>query len=224
MTTLDPSLRVRPIAEVTPGSFIKGRGRREFCARHPSTDTRSMVIYDPERAVFMYNLVQQLALDFGDDLIIVPNLKSHDDSALPSEATTELFLIGDSPKIVFVMAGGANGLFQLDLKTGAIEPLSRSAEFNAFREWTVGVNTVVDGCLPLLAVRPREMYAHQISATVFRALAFAKANAPSAARGGFVGVGAALDALQVVGKILAQAAHPTEACQSTMSAAREASS
>ena len=51
----------------------------------------------------------------------------------------------------------------------------------------------------------REGHAQQIRSILYRTLAKAEANAPAAARGGFVGVGAALDALQVVGKVLAQA-------------------
>jgi len=51
----------------------------------------------------------------------------------------------------------------------------------------------------------REMNAQTISATVYRALATAESNAPTAARGGFIGVGAALDAMQVVGRVLAKA-------------------
>jgi hypothetical protein len=53
----------------------------------------------------------------------------------------------------------------------------------------------------------RDLSAQTISAIVFRALGAAEGRAPSAARGGFVGVGAALDALQVVGKVLAEAKH-----------------
>jgi hypothetical protein len=51
----------------------------------------------------------------------------------------------------------------------------------------------------------RDSHVQTIKAIVFRALAQAEANAPSAARGGFVGVGAPLDALQVIASILAQA-------------------
>jgi len=51
----------------------------------------------------------------------------------------------------------------------------------------------------------RERNAHQISAIVYRAFAFAEARAPSSARGGFVGVHQDLDALQVVGKLLEEA-------------------
>lgn len=51
----------------------------------------------------------------------------------------------------------------------------------------------------------RDMSAQTIECTVFRALATAEAKAPAAARGGFVGVGAELDALQVIGKVLAEA-------------------
>jgi len=50
----------------------------------------------------------------------------------------------------------------------------------------------------------RDYNAQQISAAVYRALAFAEANAPTASRGGFIGPGAALDALQVVGKVLGE--------------------
>jgi hypothetical protein len=50
----------------------------------------------------------------------------------------------------------------------------------------------------------RDQNAQQITAIVYRALAHAEANAPTAARGGFIGPGAALDALQVVGKVLEQ--------------------
>jgi hypothetical protein len=51
----------------------------------------------------------------------------------------------------------------------------------------------------------RETNAQTIEAIVFRALAWAEARAPSAARGGFVGKGAALDALQVISSVLTQA-------------------
>jgi hypothetical protein len=51
----------------------------------------------------------------------------------------------------------------------------------------------------------REMYAQQIQAVVFRALAFAEARAPTAARGGFIGIQQHLDALQAVGRILGEA-------------------
>jgi hypothetical protein len=50
----------------------------------------------------------------------------------------------------------------------------------------------------------RENYAQEISAIVFRALGFAEAKAPTSARGGFIGVHQDLDALQMVGKILAE--------------------
>lgn len=51
----------------------------------------------------------------------------------------------------------------------------------------------------------RDQNAQAIASIVYRALAMAEAKAPIAARGGFVGAGAALDALQVVGKLLAEA-------------------
>jgi hypothetical protein len=63
---------------------------------------------------------------------------------------------------------------------------------------------ILDLAANSLTVSP-SLQAQTIKAIVFRTLARAEANAPSAARGGFVGVGAALDALQVVGRILAEA-------------------
>jgi hypothetical protein len=66
----------------------------------------------------------------------------------------------------------------------------------------ISFRTASDG---LTIVALRDLYAQQISAIVFRALAFAEAKAPTSARGGFVGVHQDLDALQVVGKLLAEA-------------------
>ena len=60
-------------------------------------------------------------------------------------------------------------------------------------------------CNSLNSVGMRESNAQTIEAIVFRALAWAEARAPSAVRGGFVGKGAALDALQVIGSVLTQA-------------------
>jgi PLD-like domain len=51
----------------------------------------------------------------------------------------------------------------------------------------------------------RQMNAGQIEAVVYRALARAEERAPSAARGAFIGKGAALDALQAVGRALGEA-------------------
>jgi hypothetical protein len=51
----------------------------------------------------------------------------------------------------------------------------------------------------------RDMNAQQIVTIVYRALAFAEAQAPTSARGGFVGVRQDLDALQVVGRLLSEA-------------------
>jgi len=51
----------------------------------------------------------------------------------------------------------------------------------------------------------RDLSAQSIKAAVYRALARAEAKAPVSSRGSFVAAGAALDALQVIGGILAQA-------------------
>ena len=51
----------------------------------------------------------------------------------------------------------------------------------------------------------REANAQTITAIVYRALAHAEANAPISVRGGYVGVRADLDALQVVSSLLAEA-------------------
>lgn len=52
----------------------------------------------------------------------------------------------------------------------------------------------------------RESNAHKIRAIVHRALALAEAAAPAAYRGSFIPVGAAFTSLQMVGKVLAEAA------------------
>jgi hypothetical protein len=155
MTTLDPSIAVREIGEAVPGSLVQLGTARGFCARHSGTDTRSAIVYYPDRNGFRYNLPQAPVLDFGVALIIVPNLESLDQDVLPSEGTTQLFLVNDSPKIVFANAGNPQGPQQLDLKTGAIEALRRQGAVPAFREWKVGIKTIDGDFLLLLDVRPR---------------------------------------------------------------------
>ncbi len=51
----------------------------------------------------------------------------------------------------------------------------------------------------------REHKAHEIVTILHRALARAELNAPAAARGAFIGVGAEFDALQAMGKVLREA-------------------
>jgi len=160
MLTLDPPVQVRLLSEVTPGSLVQLRGARGFCAvssRDPS-ETRVMVMYDSERGSFEHRQTPFEVLDFGANLLIVPNLKSLVENLDPSsEATTELMLLGDLPKLVFrVNAAGLrdSGLRLLDLKTGAIESLPRATRMSAFREWTVGLNTLSAAVLPLLDVGP----------------------------------------------------------------------
>ena len=82
-------------------------------------------------------------------------MESLNEDILPSEGTTELFLVDDSPKIVFATAAASKGLRQLDLKTGAIESLVHRGAVPAFREWKVGAKTMDGNFLLLLDVRPR---------------------------------------------------------------------
>ncbi|MDB6013136.1 MAG: hypothetical protein JWL65_5386 [Gammaproteobacteria bacterium] len=65
----------------------------------------------------------------------------------------------------------------------------------------VTITVAADGLNTLI----RGSNAHKILTVLYRTLAYAESIAPTSARGGFVGVGAALDALQVVGKVLAEA-------------------
>jgi hypothetical protein len=156
MTRLDPRIAVRPISHVAPGSLVQLGGMRGFCARssRDPNETRSMVMYDPERASFLHRVTPAAVIDFGVDWIIVPNLRSVVEDLLPSsDASGELWLLGDSPSLVF--RAGDNGPRLLDLKTGTIEPLQRGAGTTAFRTWTVGVNTAAAGYVTLLEVGPR---------------------------------------------------------------------
>ncbi len=156
MTTLDPRIAVRQISHVAPGSLVQLGGMRGFCVRSPRdpTETRSIVMYDTQRACFLHRVTPAAVIDFGVDWIIVPDLKNVAENPLPSsEASSELWLLGDSPSLVF--RAGDNGLRLLDLKTGTIEPLQRGAGMTAFRSWRVGVNTSVAGFMPLLEIGPR---------------------------------------------------------------------
>jgi hypothetical protein len=157
MITLDPPMAVRLLSEVKPGSLVELGGARGFCAFNPSdpSKTRIMVMYDAKRGAFRYSMTPVTVLDFGADLIINPNLKSVLEDLLPSgEATTELLLLGDSPKIVLRIDVGDSARL-LDLKTGQLEPLPRGATMTAFKQWTVCIDTKAGRLLPLLDVGPR---------------------------------------------------------------------
>ncbi len=125
MMKLDPPIVIRPLSEVAPGSLVQLGRERGFCAfsrRDPSQ--KLLVMYDPERLEFHLRLTPVAVLDMGSNLVIAPNLQSLVENLEPSsEATTELLLRGDSPKLVF--RGGDIGPRLLDLKTGAIELLER---------------------------------------------------------------------------------------------------
>ncbi len=160
MLTLDPPVQVRLLSQITPGSLVQLGGARGFCAvssRDPSK-TRVMIMYDAVRGSFEFRQTPFELLDFGADLLIVPNLNSLVESLDASaEATTELMLLGDLPKLVFrVESTGPRdiGMRLLDLKTGAIESLPRASRMSAFREWNICLNTVSAGILPLLSVGP----------------------------------------------------------------------
>ncbi|HTV96410.1 MAG TPA: hypothetical protein VME42_10400 [Steroidobacteraceae bacterium] len=119
--------------------------------------TRVMVMYDAVRGSFEHRQTPFEVLDFGADLLIAPNLESLVENLdAASEATVELMLLGDLPKLVFrVEATGPrdSGMRLLDLKTGAIESLPRAnSRMSAFRQWTVRLDTVSAGILPLLEV------------------------------------------------------------------------
>lgn len=65
----------------------------------------------------------------------------------------------------------------------------------------VSFNSASDGLVGIL----REQNAHRIIAILHRALACAELKAPAAAQGAFIPVGAAFDALQVIGKVFSEA-------------------
>jgi hypothetical protein len=154
MSTLDPPVVIRPLSDVAPGSLVQLEGLRGFCAFNPRGpgQTRVMVNYDAERGAFRYLVTPAGVLDFGTNLLIVPDPSSLVSIDPNLEASTELLLVGDAAKIQFQLeAGDAR---QVDLKSGVIEPLTHDL-VAAFRAWTVGVNTASGGFLPLLKIAPR---------------------------------------------------------------------
>lgn len=69
----------------------------------------------------------------------------------------------------------------------------------------ISFRTASDGLEGIL----RQHNAHQIVAILHRALARAERNAPAAAQGAFIPVGAAFDVFQVIGKVLSEAKNDT---------------
>jgi hypothetical protein len=65
----------------------------------------------------------------------------------------------------------------------------------------VSIRLASDGLTTVL----RERNAQTTAAVVYRALAYAEANAPASARGAFIAVGAGFDAFQAIAKVLSEA-------------------
>jgi hypothetical protein len=65
----------------------------------------------------------------------------------------------------------------------------------------IGLTVASDGLNSVL----RDQNAQRIAAIVYRALAYAEANSPAAARGAFVGIGAAFDAMKAIREVLSEA-------------------
>lgn len=78
-------------------------------------------------------------------------------------------------------------------------PIRSPASPEAFDH--ISFTTAVDGLAGVL----REQNAHQIVTILHRALARAEQNAPAAAQGAFIPVGAAFNVFQVIGKVLSEA-------------------
>lgn len=155
MNTLDPPIAVRPLSDVAPGSLVQlAGGERGFCTADPRNASNKFVVrYRRERSEFRYALVMDSVLDFGNGLIIAPDIASLVGNLLPgSEGTSQLLLTDDAPRIVFRMGDGDETPHLLNLKTTGIESLRQAAGVIAFRRWSVGVNTTTSGYLQLLEV------------------------------------------------------------------------
>jgi len=158
MIAIDPPMAVRLLAEVEPGSIVQLSGSRGFCAfsKADPQQTRVMVSYNEKAGRFELRATLVQVLDFGPDLIAVPDADSLAEGVLlNSELTDELLLLDDSPKILLRLPDGGARL--LDLKSGTIESLQCSIPIGVFREWSVGVKTKVGDFLPLINIGPRPL-------------------------------------------------------------------
>lgn len=156
MLKLDPNIAFRILADVKPGSLIRLGRWIGFCGTHPRdpAGTHFMVFHDAETGTFKYRVTPVSVWDFGEDLVIRPNLESTSDDVLPSEATTELFLDqGSKPAITVHLESGDSRFF--DLNAGTTGQVPRGQTLTAFKEWTVGVQTLAGDYLPLLVIGTR---------------------------------------------------------------------
>jgi len=103
-------------------------------------------------------------------------------------------LVSEMPEL-----GGRNALTQSDyMWIARVTELVRAGG----DEWDFGhLRIASDGLTGPL----RDLNAQQIKSIAYRTLANAEANAPIAAKGMFVGVGASFDALKAVGQVMSQA-------------------
>jgi hypothetical protein len=144
----NPSLRIKPLSAVDPGSLILLGDTYGFCIigeRDPAKQ-RAVILYDG--TAFRYEAGSWPSIvDFGKSYTISPDLATFDPDAAPEPNGTLYFLEGLPTLILPVESSVAF----VNLATGSISSRSSWPALSGFRSWRAGVR--IDGELvPLIEV------------------------------------------------------------------------
>jgi len=144
----NPSLRIKLLSSVDPGSLILFGDTYGFCIVREGDPAKQRAVIRYDGTAFQYEVgTWPHVVDFGKDYTISPDLATFDPNVAPEPNGTLYFLDG-SPCLVLPM-GPSIGF--VNLTTGSISSRSSWPILSGFRSWRAGVP--IDGELvPLIEV------------------------------------------------------------------------
>ena len=146
----NPSLKIKPLSAVDPGSLILQGDTYGFCiiSEGDPSKQRAVILYDGTAFRYEDGIGPQV-VDFGESYTLSPDLGTFDPDVAPEPNGTLYFLDG-SPTLVVPME---SSIAFVNLATGSMSSRASWPAISGFRSWRAGVP--IDGALvPLIEVAP----------------------------------------------------------------------
>jgi phage baseplate assembly protein gpV len=144
----NPSLRIKPLAAVEPGSLVLVGDVYGFCAvaAGDAAQRRAVILYDG--TAFRYEMaVGSAVVDFGKGYTVSPDLDTFDQDAA-AEPNGMLYFLEGAPTLVVPTE---SSIAFVNLATGSLSSRASWPALSGFRAWRAGV--AIDGALvPLIEV------------------------------------------------------------------------
>jgi hypothetical protein len=146
----NPSLKIKPLSAVDPGSLILLADSYGFCIVSDGDPSRQRAVILYDGTAFRYESgIWPSVVDFGKSYTVSPDLSTFDPDAV-TEPNGTLYFLDGAPTLVVPLD---SSVAFVNLATGSMSSGSSWPTSSGFRSWRAGVP--VDGALvPLIEVGP----------------------------------------------------------------------